>query len=52
MTYITNDEDLHWVEDNQFPLYRDKQAWKNWPHKCPRERWEKIKGIDAKKFSA
>ncbi|MBP9816327.1 peptide deformylase [Candidatus Woesebacteria bacterium] len=44
VTHITNDDNLHWVEDNEFPQYRDIEAWRNWPNKCPRERWEKIKG--------
>ncbi|KKQ73712.1 MAG: Peptide deformylase 1 [Candidatus Woesebacteria bacterium GW2011_GWB1_38_5b] len=43
--HITDDEKLHWVEDGQFPEYRDKEAWRSWPVKCPRERWEKTKGI-------
>lgn len=38
---------LHWVEDDEFPEYRDKEGWRNWPHKCPRERWNQIKGITA-----
>jgi len=45
VTHIRDDSKLHWVEDNEFPLYRDKEAWRNWPNKCPRDRWEKIKGI-------
>jgi peptide deformylase len=45
ITHITDDNNLHWVEDNQFPQYRDKEAWRTWPIKCPREKWEKIKGI-------
>lgn len=44
-THITNDEKLHWVEDGEFPKYRDKEAWRTWPNKCPREKWEEIKGI-------
>ena len=44
-THITDDENLHWVEDGEFPLYRDKEAWRSWPNKCPREKWEEIKGI-------
>jgi peptide deformylase len=44
-THITDDEKLHWVKDGEFPKYRDKEAWRNWPTKCPRKRWEKIKGI-------
>lgn len=46
VTHITNDDDLHWVEENEFPKYRDKEAWRDWPKKCPREKWEKIKGIN------
>lgn len=45
VTHIEDDDKLHWVEDDEFPQYRDKEAWRNWPNKCPRERWEKIKGI-------
>lgn len=44
-THITDDNNLHLVADNEFPQYRDKEAWRNWPKKCPREMWEKIKGI-------
>ncbi len=45
VTHIVDDNKLHWVEDGQFPLYRDKEAWRTWSVKCPREKWEKIKGI-------
>jgi len=45
VSHITDDNKLHWVEAEEFPLYRDKEAWRSWPNKCPRERWEKIKGI-------
>src|SRR5579884_232896 len=45
VTHITDDDKLHWVEDDQFPEYRNNQAWRNWPQKCPRDKWEKIKGI-------
>lgn len=45
VTHINDASKLHWVEDNEFPLYRDKEAWRNWPNKCPRDRWKKIKGI-------
>ena len=44
-THIKDDDKLHWVEENEFPRYRDKEAWRNWPKKCPREKWEKIKGL-------
>lgn len=43
--HITDDKNLHWVEDEEFPKYRDKEAWRNWKNKCPREKWERIKGI-------
>lgn len=46
-THITDDEKLHWVEDSEFPVYRDKEAWRTWPRKCAREKWNKIKGIKA-----
>lgn len=45
VTHIRDANKLHWVEEAEFPLYRDQEAWRNWPHKCPRERWEQIKGI-------
>lgn len=43
ITHITDDTKLHWVEDDEFPQYRDHEAWRTWPKKCPRERWEQIK---------
>lgn len=43
--HITNDNNLHWVEDDEFPKYRDREAWRTWPRKCSRETWNKIKGI-------
>jgi peptide deformylase len=43
--HINNDNNLHWVKDDEFPKYRDKEAWRSWPRKCSREKWEKIKGI-------
>lgn len=45
VTHIKNDEHLHWVKENEFPAYRNNEGWRNWPNKCPREKWEKIKGI-------
>ncbi len=47
VSHITDDSKLHWVEDYEFPEYRDKEAWRNWPTKCPREKWNEIKGITA-----
>ena len=32
--HIKNPDHLHWVEEKEFPLYRNKQAWRNWPKKC------------------
>lgn len=44
-THIVDDSKLHWVEDEEFPQYRNNEGWRNWPNKCPRSKWEKIKGI-------
>ncbi len=44
-TRITDDNNLHWVEPEQFPEYRNNEGWRTWAHKCKREKWEKIKGI-------
>jgi peptide deformylase len=46
ITHITDDSKLHWVEENEFSDYRNNEGWRNWPKKCPREKWEKIKGSD------
>ncbi len=46
VTHITDDNKLHWVEDGEFPQYRNNEGWRTWPNKCPREKWEKIKGIN------
>lgn len=32
--HITNPDHLHLVERQEFVLYRNKQAWKNWPKKA------------------
>ncbi len=45
VSHITDDQRLHWVEETEFLLYRNKQAWRNWSKKCSRDRWEKIKGL-------
>jgi len=45
VTHVTDDEKLHWVEEYEFPAYRDQEGWRHWPNKCPRERWNKIKGL-------
>lgn len=41
---ITDDNKLHWVEDDDWEAYRNNQGWRNWAKKCPREKWNKIKG--------
>lgn len=45
VTHITDDKKLHWVEDFEFPEYRNNEGWRTWSKKCPRDKWEKIKGI-------
>ena len=32
---VDNPNHLHHVKPEEFPLYRNKQAWKNWPKKHP-----------------
>lgn len=34
ISHITNPDHLHLVERKEFVLYRNKQAWKNWPKKA------------------
>ena len=31
--HIKNPDKLHWVEEQEFPLYRNKETWRNWPKK-------------------
>ncbi len=38
---ITDDKNLHWVEEKEFGDYREN--WRNWAVNCPREKWEAIK---------
>lgn len=45
VTHVSDDNKLHWVEKEEFSTYRDKEGWRNWSKKCPREKWERIKGI-------
>lgn len=45
VTHITNDDNLHWVEEEEFPEYRNSEGWRHWAKKCPRDKWERIKGI-------
>ncbi len=41
--HIKDDDKLHWVEKEEFPKYRNAGEWRNWPNKCPREKWNGIK---------
>src|SRR3989344_4980114 len=43
VTHVSDDDNLHWVEKNEFPTY--KEAWRNWPNKCSRQKWQQIKGV-------
>lgn len=45
-THITDNEKLHWVEESEFPRYRNDGEWRTWSTKCPREKWNLIKGIN------
>lgn len=45
VTHVSDDDKLHWVEKDEFPEYRNNEGWRNWQKKCPREKWERIKGI-------
>ena len=45
ITHISDENNLHWVEEQEFPSYRDHEFWRTWPNKCSFEKWEKIKGI-------
>ncbi|MBI2338385.1 peptide deformylase [Candidatus Daviesbacteria bacterium] len=33
--HIKDPDKLHWVEKEEFPAYRDREAWRNWPKKYP-----------------
>lgn len=35
ISHIKDPNKLHWVEEKEFPLYRDQEAWRNWPKKYP-----------------
>ncbi len=40
---ISDPNKLHWVLKKEFSIYRNKQAWKNWPNKYSFEKWKRIK---------
>lgn len=35
ISHIKNPDKLHWVKRDEFPQYRDNEAWRNWPKKYP-----------------
>jgi|694.fasta_scaffold53299_2 peptide deformylase len=39
---IKDEQKLHWVEKDEFPIYRNQEGWRDWPKKCPKEKWEAI----------
>lgn len=39
---IKDEAKLHWVEKDEFPMYRNQEGWRNWPKKCPLEKWEAV----------
>lgn len=43
--HIIDDNKLHWVEDEEWVKYKNEEGWRNWPYKCPRSKWEQMKGI-------
>ena len=45
VSHITDPDKLHWVENAEFLEYRNKEAWRDWPKKCSRDKWARIKGI-------
>jgi peptide deformylase len=47
VTHIIDDTKLHLVEDDEFPIYRNNEGWRTWKRLCPREEWNKIKGIKS-----
>jgi len=42
---ITEDVNLHWVEEGKYGKYRD--TWQEWDVKCPRATWEALKQTKA-----
>lgn len=39
---VSNANNLHWVLPEEFPRYRDKEAWRTWHRKCSQEKWRKL----------
>jgi peptide deformylase len=34
---------LHIVLPEEYPVYRDKEGWRNWPKKCPPGYWDDLR---------
>ena len=45
VSHITDPDKLHWVEEDEWVEYKNNEGWRNWPKKCPREKWGEIKGV-------
>lgn len=45
VNHITDPDKLHWVEDEEFPAYRNQEAWRTWPKKYSFEKWSQIKSL-------
>lgn len=50
VNHIKDAEKLHWVEDDEFIRYRNREAWRTWPKKCTWETYLTIKGLTKKKY--
>lgn len=40
---ISDPTKLHLVQSHEYPKYRDKEGWRNWPHLCPPGYWDTLK---------
>ena len=40
---VTDPDKLHIVQPEEFPEYRDKEGWRNWPKKCPPGYWNQLR---------
>ncbi len=39
---IENEQNLHVVQSEEFPAYRNQEGWRNWPTKCTQAEWQAI----------
>ena len=40
---ISDETKLHLVEKHEFPVYRDKQAWRTWKKRASKNQWKQLK---------